>query len=77
MAKSKDKEEKGKKRTRSDEKWKEGRGGSLRDVDPWGGELGRGWEAPRGLPVTERTCWQSRWGSGLPVSPHTGRYSSC
>lgn len=47
MAKSIDKEKKGKKRTRSDEKWKEGRRGSLRDVDLWGGELERGWEGPR------------------------------
>jgi len=48
MAKSKDMQQKGKKRTQSDEKWKEGRGGSLRDVDPWGEDLGRGWEAAPG-----------------------------
>lgn len=77
MVNSKDKEEKGKKRTQSDEKWKEGRGGSRRDVGPWSGELGRGWGAPKELLVSAWTCWQSRWGRGLPVSPHTGRYSSC
>lgn len=66
MAKSKDKEEKGKKRPevlRSGRREEKGASGM------WMCSLGS-WEGAGQQPG-------SCWGSGLPVSPHTGRYSSC
>lgn len=79
MAKSKDKEEKGKKRrevmTNGRREEKRASGMWICGLGSWegAGEVGRGWAAPQELLVTEWACW----GSGLPVSPHTGRYSSC
>lgn len=79
MAKSKDKEEKGKKRPevmRNRRREEKGASGMwICGLGNWegAGEVGRVWAAPQELLVTKGASW----GNELPVSPHTGRYSSC